>query len=522
MAGYARRGMVATSQPLAAEAGLAVLRQGGNAVDAAVATAAALTVLEPTSNGIGGDAFALILHQGRLYGLNASGPAPAALSASALRARGHTSMPRFGWPPVTVPGAPRAWADLCRRFGRLSLVRCLQPAIDYAEWGYPLSPVVARGWQGAFIRYQHTLTGQEFAPWFDTFAPQGRAPTEGEVWRSPDHARTLRHIADSMADDFYAGDLADRIDAFARNHGGFLRKSDLMAFQSQWVDPIQTTYRGYHVWELPPNGQGVIALLGLNILSHYELERREAVDTYHYQIEALKLAMADCQAEITDPLWMPPDLIATWLTSAYAATKFAAIGKSARDPGPQRLPGGGTVYLATADGEGNMVSYIQSNYMGFGSGLVVPGTGIALQNRGHLFSLNPQAANFLEPGKRSYHTIIPAFLGQGAHYLGPFGVMGGLMQPQAHLQVVSNVIDFHLNPQAALDAPRWQWLEGQLVAVEPEVAPWIVDGLRARGHRVEVRPDRESFGRGQMILRNPAGVLTGGTEGRADGGLACW
>ncbi len=522
MVGYARRGMVATSQNLAAEAGLAVLRQGGNAVDAAVAAAAALTVLEPTSNGIGGDAFALILYQGRLYGLNASGPAPTALSASTLSDRGFTSMPRWGWPPVTVPGAPRAWADLCRRFGRLSLSRCLQSAIDYAEGGYPVSPVLAYGWEHAFNTYRRYLVGQEFAPWFDTFAPQGRAPAEGEIWRSPNHARTLRSIADSGADDFYLGDLADRIDAFSRAHGGFLRKSDLTAFQAQWVDPVRTTYRGYDIWELPPNGQGVIALMALNILSHFELEQRETVDTYHYQIEALKLAMTDGQAAITDPRWMPADLVDTWLSSAYAETKSAAISQRALDPGPAHFTGGGTVYLATADAQGNMVSYIQSNYMGFGSGLVVPGTGIALQNRGHLFSVNPAAANFLEPGKRTYHTIIPAFLGKDGQYLGPFGVMGGLMQPQAHLQVASNIIDFQLNPQSALDAPRWQWVEGNRVVVEPEVAPWLIDGLGARGHHVVKLSERGSFGRGQVILRNAEGVLLGGTEGRADSGLACW
>ena len=519
---HANHGMVATSQHLAAQAGLTVLQKGGNAVDAAIATAAALTVLEPTANGIGSDAFAIILHDGKLYGLNASGSAPNMISLQAVKDRGYQEMPRFGWLPVTVPGTPMAWANLSKRFGKLPFAACLEPAIAYAETGYPLSPVLARGWNRAHTIFQKALQGEEFRHWFDTFAPHGHAPAQGEIWRSPDHAKTLLRIADSMAQDFYQGDLAEQIVNFSIQHGGFLRKSDLESFRTEWVDPIKVTYRGYDVWELPPNGQGLIALMALNILNHFSFAQKETIDTYHVQMEAIKLAFADGKMHITDPEFMKVS-IAELLAEEFAKNRSREIHDRALVPVPGRLPSGGTVYLATADQDGNMVSYIQSNYMGFGSGLVVPGTGIALQNRGHSFSLDERAVNALEPNKRTYHTIIPGFLGKVGQPIGPFGVMGGYMQPQGHMQVVSNLIDFHMNPQTALDAPRWQWIQGKKIAVEPEVPAAIVEGLIAKGHEIEVHEDRGEFGRGQIILRDTStGVLTGGTESRTDSGIACW
>lgn len=519
---FARRGMVATAQPLAAQAGLEILKKGGNAVDAAIATAACLTVVEPTANGIGSDAFALIWFKGKLHGLNASGPSPRSLTLAALKKAGLEEMPRFGFVPVTVPGAPGAWAECSRRFGTLTLAEVLAPAISYARRGYPLSPTLAYYWQRAFAIYQENLRGEEFQEWFETFAPQGRAPQAGEMWRSENHARTLEELAATGAESFYRGALAETIAAFSRRYGGFIQGEDLAAFRPEWVEPISVKYRDYEVWEIPPNGQGLVALMALNILQGFSFTSREEDLTPHRQIEATKLAFADGTKYITDSRTMsvaPEEL----LSAAYAHQRRQLIGDEAATPAPGEPPRGGTVYLATADGEGNMVSFIQSNYMGFGSGLVVPGTGIALQNRGHNFSLDPEHGNALAPGKRTYHTIIPGFLTWEGQPVGPFGVMGGFMQPQGHLQVIMNTVDFGLNPQAALDAPRWQWLQGKTVLVEHGFPPAIAAQLSRRGHDLRVSLDSGSFGRGQIIWRNPVnGVLAGGTEGRSDGHIACW
>ncbi|WDL95780.1 gamma-glutamyltransferase family protein [Alicyclobacillus sp. ALC3] len=538
---FANRGMVATSQPLAAQAGLDILKRGGNAVDAAIATAAALTVVEPTSNGIGGDNFAIVYvadpasakdphggaklggaSKGRLYGMNSSGPAPALLSRAVLEGRDFTEIPTRGWIPVTVPGIPAGWAALSARFGRLPLKEVLAPAIDYAESGFPISPILGKYWAFACQAYRCTASGSEFEPWFDTFAPDGRAPTAGEVWRSPGHAHTLRAIADSNARDFYEGDLADAIDRFSRRTGGLLRKSDLASFHAEFVDPIHVHYRGFDVWEIPPNGQGLVALLALQILRGFDFTERETTETYHKTIEALKLAFADGHAYIADPKRadVPLDQL---LSETYAETRRSLIGTDALQPAPGQLPSGGTVYLTAADADGNLVSFIQSNYMGFGSGLVVPGTGIALQNRGCGFSLDPNHPNALEPGKRPYHTIIPGFLTRGNMPVGPFGVMGGFMQPQGHIQVVMNTVDFHLNPQAALDAPRWQWLSGRSVELEATVPQHIAAALARRGHDVQIARDSGAFGRGEVIWRDPStGVLAGATEPRTDGSVAAW
>lgn len=518
MAVYAFGGMVATSHPLAAQAGLEVLRKGGNAVDAAIATAASLTVLEPTSNGIGGDAFALIWSRGKLYGLNASGPAPKKISADAVKRAGHAEMPRYGWLPVTVPGAPAAWAACSDRFGRLPLTEVLAPAIRYAEEGFPLTPVLGKHWKQAVEVYRG-LDGDLFAPWFDTFAPGGDAPEIGQRWRSPDHAKTLQAIAETRAEAFYRGELAERIDHFSRKHGGFLRAEDLAAYAPEWVTPIKVNYRGYEVWELPPNGQGLITLMALNLLKGFDPDEF-GVESVHRQIEAIKLAFADGKRWIADPRFREVP-VRELLSDAYADERRKQIGKRAADPLPGSPPRGGTVYLAAADGEGNMVSFIQSNYMGFGSGLVVPGTGISLHNRGCNFTLDPDHPNCLEPGKRPYHTIIPGFLTRDGRAVGPFGVMGGFMQPQGHLQVIVNTVDHRLNPQAALDAPRWQWVKGREVLVEQLFPVHIVEALVRRGHEIRVLADSSSFGRGQIIWRIKD-ALVGGTEPRADGGLAAY
>lgn len=518
---YARRGMVATSQPLAAQAGLHVLEQGGNAIDAAVATAAALTVVEPTSNGIGSDAFAIVWHKGKMYGLNSSGPSPMGMSIDALLDRGYDEMPTFGWMPVNVPGAPAAWAALVERFGTFTLAQDLDGAVSLASDGFPVSPVASYFWQRAFNRYAEVLKGPEYEPFFRVFTLDGEAPKAGQLFASPDHARTLQLIGMSGAREFYEGSLADAMHAYAVETGGLLRKSDFMAFRPEWVDPISVSYRNHDVWEIPPNGQGIVALMALGILNGFDLSNISPEERAHLQIEATKLAFEVGLAEIADPRSMrltPQDMLA----GPFLDSLRDRIGETAIQPNPSESHVGGTVYLCTADGDGNMVSYIQSNYMGFGSGIVVPGTGISLQNRGHNFSLNPNHPNALGPGKRPYHTIIPGFLTKDGQAVGPFGVMGGFMQPQGHVQVVSNTLDLHLNPQSALDAPRWQWMQDKRVVIESAIGDEMVSSLRARGHEVEVTEQGGPFGRGEIIWRQPDGVLVGGSEPRTDGTVAAF
>ncbi len=518
----ARNGMVATTSALASAAGLAMLRQGGNAVDAIVATAAALTVLEPTSNGLGSDAFALVWSGGKLHGLNASGPSPEAISIEAVKARhGGTAMPRYGWTPVTVPGAPAAWAELSAKFGRLPFADLLQPAIAYAAEGYPAPPMLAYLWVEAFGQYRKHCTSAEFEEWYRTFAPEGRAPEAGEIVRLPDHARSLEAIAQSRAEDFYRGDLARRIVADSAAFGGYLAAADLAGYRPEWVEPIRVRYRGYDLWEIPPNGQGIVALIALNILKEFPLESCDATTARHLQWEAVKLAFADARHYVTDPRHMAVDY-RQFLDPAFGAARARAITDRAATPTVTDLPAGGTVYLCAADGEGNMVSFIQSNYMGFGSGIVVRGTGIALQNRGADFSLEPGQANSLLPGKKSYHTIIPGFVTKDGQAVGPMGVMGGYMQPQGHVQVLCNLVDFKLNPQQALDAPRWQWTRENRFLVESGFPVETARQLAARGHAVDVALHDVSFGRGQMIVRLDNGVLMGATEPRSDSNIACY
>ena len=517
----AANGMVATSQPLAAQAGLQALRRGGNAVDAAVATAVTLTVVEPTHNGIGGDAFALVWDGGRLHGLNGSGRAPAALTPVVVRGAGYTSMPEQGWMTVTVPGAPRAWRDLHERWGRLPFETLFEEAIRYAGEGYPLSPVLARSWQRSIEVYRAN-TGAEFAGWLPTFAPAGFMPTAGAFWASQAHAQTLQEIAQSGAESFYRGPLAERIAAFSAETGGMLALSDLAAHTSTWVEPLKTNYRGYDVWEIPPNGQGITALIALNILEGFDLARfpRDSSASLHLQIEAIKLAFADARRYVGDPEHQGEPVEALWaglLDKGYASARRRLVAETATLHPPGDPVRGGTVYLCAADRDGLMVSMIQSNYMGFGSGIVVPGTGIALHNRGNGFTLEDGHPNQLAPGKRPFHTIIPGFLSKDGEALGPFGVMGGHMQPQGHVQMVVNMIDYGMNPQASLDAPRWFWRAGLEVDLEQPMPAHVVRGLSDRRHAVAVVPAVEGFGRGQIILRLPGGAYIAGSEPRADG-----
>ena len=522
---YANRGMVATSSPQASAAGLHAMRMGGNAMDAAVAAAAALTVVEPTSNGIGSDAFALVWIEKdrRLYGLNASGWSPRDITIEKVLAQNPSErkMPAYGWTPVMVPGAPKAWAKLNGRFGRLPLTTVFAPAIDYAREGYPASVNLARQWALAFNRYSRMAQSPEFSQWLQTFAPNGAPPRPGSLVRLPDHADTLEKIGKSCAEDFYKGELMERMVKDSRAFGGYFCEEDFSEYDAAFVEPATVNYRGYDICEIPPNGQGIVALMALNILKEFEFSQKECADTYHKQWEAMKLAFADGLHYITDPGCMAvsyQDL----LQPSYGALRAAQIGEKAGTPVPGAPPKSGTVYLCTADGEGNMVSYIQSNYMGFGSGVVVRGTGSSLQNRGYDFSLDPADYNCLAPRKKTYHTIIPGFILKDGNAVGPFGVMGGYMQPQGHVQVVMNMIDFHLNPQQALDAPRWQWLREGRFAVEDSFPAEIARQLAARGHKVEIALDSGTFGRGQIILRGPEGSLVGGTEKRTDSNIACY
>ena len=518
-----QRGMVATSHPLAAQIGLRILQEGGNAADAAVAAAAALTVLEPTSNGIGGDAFALVWDGRRLHGLNASGRAPAVLTPDVFEHRGLTEVPADGWLPVTVPGAVSGWAELARRFGTMPLHRLLEPAARCAEEGHPVPPVIAGYWRRAEQRFGGRPEFKDFA---DAFLPGGRAPEPGQVFSCPDQARTLRLIGESDGEAFYRGELADRIAEHARRTGGLLTKEDLAAHRPQWVEPIRTTYRGFEVWEIPPNGQGIVALTALNILEETpvaELPHMSAA-RLHLIIEALRLAFADARRFVADPehAAVPVDQL---LSKEYAARRRRLISpaQALTDVAPGLPDRGGTVYLCAADAEGRMVSFIQSNYMGFGSGIVVPGTGIALQNRGHGFTLEEGHPNRVAPGKRPYHTIIPGFITKDGVPLAAFGVMGGDMQPQGHVHTVLGVVDHRLNPQSVFDAPRVRLAPDGSVHVESTMHPDVIRQLARLGHRIHVSAEWGGFGGGQMIWRDPeTGVLIGGTEPRKDGVVAAW
>ncbi|HAQ40226.1 MAG TPA: gamma-glutamyltransferase [Clostridiales bacterium] len=517
---YGHKGMVATSQPLASQAGLEILKSGGNAVDAAIATAACLTVVEPTSNGLGSDAFALVWINDKLHGLNASGYSPYSISIEKLKERGCNEIPKYGVIPVMVPGAPAAWVELSEKFGKLSLEEVLKPAINYARNGFTVSVNVKQSWDAAYKIYKKEH-GEEFKYWFDTFTKDDRTPEFGELWKLPHHGDTLESIAKTHGESYYKGHIADKIDAFFKKYNGYLSKEDLKEYRPEWVNPISVNYRGYDVCEIPPNSQGLVALMALNILKGFDFINKDDADTYHKQIEAMKLAFADGIKYITDETQMKAE-VDKLLSYSYGSERRNLINDEALIPEAGNPFSGGTVYLCTADGDGNMVSYIQSNYMGFGSGIVIPETGIALHNRLHNFSYDTNHENCLMPHKKTYHTIIPGFLMRDGKAVGPFGVMGAFMQPQGHVQVLSNLIDFHMNPQEALDAPRWQWIKDKRIEVEPAVPLHIINELQKRGHEVKMQPNPGTFGRGQMILRTEEGTLCGGTEPRTDGHIAVW
>ena len=537
---YGKNGMVCTSQALAAQAGLDVLKRGGNAVDAAIATAVCLTVLEPPSNGIGSDLFALVWHKGKLYGLNGSGPTPMGLTREKVLAKlrmdgrvkdnykdngeildlSASDMPDCGWEPVTIPGAPASWKALHERFGAAAFGSLFEAAIRYAEEGFPLQPVCSKLWKKNVAKVSGLKNEKKYLPMLETFF-NNKELDPGSVMKLPEMGKALRSLAESNCDSFYTGDIAREIIRFSRETGGYLTEADLKNYKPEWVEPILLKYRGYDVCEIPPNGHGLVVLMTLNILRHVFLAGKENPETVHKQLEAMKTGFTDGKMYIADPRYMKAS-VEYFLSEEYGKKRAKEIGAEARLPRPVDLNCGGTVYLCTADSEGNMVSLIQSHFNNFGSKLSVPGTGILLNNRGKNFSLDPEHDNCLAPGKKPYHTIIPGFLMKDGEPVGPFGVMGAFMQPQGQVQVVNNLVDFGLNPQEALDAPRWQWTGGKTVEVEASFDKTIVEDLKQRGHDIKVMEEFTSFGRGQIIVRQPDGVYAAATEPRADGVVAAW
>lgn len=524
---YAKNGMACTSVPLGAQVGLEVLKAGGNAMDAAVAMAAGMPLFEPTGNGLGSDAFALVwvCKEKKLYGLNASGVAPISLGAEHVRGLGFTEMPRAGWLPVMVPGAPAGWAELNRRFGTKPLTELFAPAIAYARQGVPVPVNVALQWDKDARRIKEAMEANP-APhdyWWKSFMKEDGSPYRaGDLFRWEEYAGTLEELAETSCESCYRGPLMEKIVAFSRATGGYFTEDDFRSYHPEWVAPITAGYRGYTVCEIPPNGHGITVLMALNILNGLELSPdRESADTYHKIMEAIKLAFADTKTYVADPRYMKTK-VEDMLSEAYAARRRALITGKALTPQAGDPSCGGTVYLCTADREGNMVSWIQSNYTTFGAGVAVPGTGISFQNRGANFSLDPASDNCLAGGKKSYHTIIPGFLMKDGEAVGPFGVMGAFMQPQGHVEVLVNTIDYHMNPQEALDAPRVQWIGGKHIQLERDASPEIARQLSAMGHHVEVIDDPIDMGRGQIIWRTDNGLLIGGTEPRCDGTIAAW
>ena len=527
----AQHGMAATSQPLATQIAVDILKQGGTAVDAAIAANAALGLMEPTGSGIGGDLFAMVwdAKTQRLYGLNASGRSPVSLDIGVFTNAGLTKIPAHGPLPVTVPGCVDGWFELHARFGKLPMEQVLAPVIRYAREGFPVSELIAYYWE----RSAPVL--KDYAGFKETFTPGGRAPKEGEVFRNPRLADTYEAIAKEGRDVFYKGRIARTIDRFMKRVGGYLSYEDLASHKSEWVEPVSTNYRGYDVWELPPNGQGITALQILNILEGYDVRSMGfgGVQHVHTFVEAKKLAFEDRARFIADPAFNEAP-VKTLISKEYAEERRALISPERAadgyDAGNPSLDKGDTIYLTVADGEGNMVSLIQSNYRGMGSGLSPDGLGFILQDRGELFDLEPGHFNSYVPAKRPFHTIIPAFITKDGKPYISFGVMGGAMQPQGHAQIVMNIIDFGMGLQEAGDAPRIshsgsseptgeKMADGGIVYLESGFSPEVIRELQKMGHRVSYAVD--GFGGYQAILYDASnGVYRGASESRKDGQAA--
>jgi gamma-glutamyltranspeptidase/glutathione hydrolase len=516
----ARNGMVATSQPLATQAGVAILRKGGNAFDAAIATALTLGVVEPMSTGIGGDAFLLYrcAADGKIYGVNGSGRCPQNLTLEALRGQGIQGIPRYGWGSVTVPGAVDAFVEVQRRHGKLTFAEVLEPAIYYASEGFPVSEIIAQQWQAAVPVLSQFPTSTQ------AYLMDGKAPQAGDVHRQPHLARTLQLLASEGKDAFYRGDIARRMVQFSQATGGFLTLEDLASHTTEWVEPLRTDYRGYTVLELPPNGQGITALMALNVLEGFDVGAMEygSAAYYHLLIEATKQAFTDRNRYIADPAFATIP-VAGLLSKAYAAARRRDLSL---ERAGDYLPGspaafGNTVYVACVDSERNVVSLINSLFesISFGSGVVAGDTGICLQNRGASFVADPDHPNVLAPGKRPFQTIIPAMLLQDERPWLCYGVMGGDMQVQGHVQVALNMIDFAMNVQEAIEAPRYRIMGGRRVALERAISPAVRETLAAMGHVLAPYGDQSiSYGGAQAILIDEErGVLQGGSDDRKDG-----
>ena len=505
------KNVVATSQPLAAQAGLAMLAKGGNAVDAGLAAAITLAVVEPTSNGIGSDVFAIRWDGQRLVGLNASGRSPAGWTPE--RFAGKAAVPMLGWDSVTVPGAVSAWVALSKRYGKLAFEELFEAGIRYARESYMVSPITAASW----ARQAPNFKG--FSEFCWTFLPKDRAPYPGERFYCPQQAETLEDIASTRGESFYRGPIAERIALASRSDDGAMTEEDLAAHRADWVDPISIEYRGYRLHEMPPNSQGIAALIALGILRHFDLASfpADSADSLHLQIEAMKLAFADTWRNVADPAAMKVTA-AEMLDDAYLAERAKKIDmRRAQEPGPGIPRPGGTVYLTTADEKGMMLSFIQSNYRGFGSGIVVPGTGISLQNRGAGFGLEQGHPNQVGPRKRPFQTIIPGFLTRNGEPVMSFGVMGGNMQPQGHVQMVTRLVDYNQNPQACSDAARWIVNGDYTVSLEPEVRASVKEELTKRGHRiVSSEVTMFGFGGAQLIHRLDDGYCAA-SDHRKDG-----
>ncbi len=542
----ATRGMVATSQPLAAQAGLDILKAGGNAADAAIATAAMLNVVEPTSTGIGGDCFALYYDAKTktVTALNGSGRAPAAASIEELRRLGYKKMPTYTGHAVSVPGAVAGWADLLERHGRMSLADVLQPAIWTAEHGYPVSELIATGWATQVKKLLRApdwesgdLDNGPEQPSGHELLIDGRAPHPGEIMRLPTLAETLRGIAAEGKDYIYKGEFARKLSEHVQRYGGWITPEDMAAHTSTWEEPITAEYRGVTLYECPPNGQGLAAIIAVNLAAGFDLAAMSPADRVHVMIECMRLAFADAQQWVCDPRVVEIPL-SELISPEYAARRRERINlrRAAQDvPSGIPMAGSDTVYLSVVDGEGNACSFINSLYMGMGTGLVVPGTGVSLQNRAALFVLDPEHPNALAPNKRPYHTIIPAMTTRDGELHACFGVMGGYMQPQGHFQMLVNMLDLGMTPQQALDMPRWMLAgpdaglgaqeAGGLVRMEDGWDFGIMAELARRGHRLAPVDGfgRAVFGGGQIILRDPeTGVLIGGSDPRKDGCAVGW
>jgi gamma-glutamyltranspeptidase/glutathione hydrolase len=502
--------VVCTSQPLAAQAGLQMLADGGSAIDAILATAITLTLVEPVSNGIGSDAYAIVWDGSRLHGLNASGRSPAGWTPEFFA--GQKAMPVRGWNSVSVPGCVSAWVEMHKRWGKLPFEKLFERAIRYGREGFLVSPTIAGQW----AKQVPELKNQ---PGFaDAFLPDGRPPEPGERFFFKQHAHVLERIAVTKGAAFYRGEFAEKLEAHAKKHGAAMRASDMAAHESDWVDTLTMDYRGYTLHEIPPNGQGIVALMALGMLEHFELRSLavDGADSVHLQIEAQKLAFADAWRYVADVDYMkdvPPPAL---LDKHYLKERARLIDpKRAKEFGPGKPPRGGTVYLTAADASGMMVSFIQSNYMGFGSGVVVDG--ISLQNRAATFVLQPGHPNCVGPAKRPYQTIIPGFVTRDGKPVMSFGVMGGTMQPQGHAQVMVRIADYGQSPQAACDGPRFRFVQGMDVSVEDGGFPTAtLEELQRRGHRIVNIDDYNQFGSAQLIWKLDGGYFAA-SDPRRDG-----